>query len=275
MRVDADQLGALLIEACDTIVAPHFRSLTAEQVSEKAPGEVVTIADREAEAFITARLHEIAPGVPVVGEEAVSEHPDLVQALTETAWCWLLDPLDGTSNFARGNHHWAIELALVHNGETVLSLMYRHLDHMLYVAEQGSGAWRNGERLQVKHRAGAEIGGLRGAVLGRFLTAEERAVMEPQFPRFAHILPGFMCTGFEYPAVLEGSQEFALFQRLLPWDHAAGALLLTEAGGIASHPDGTAFRPDHADRRGLLLATTPAIWTTVRDVLYPSLAGTG
>lgn len=275
MRIDANALGSLLIEACDTLVAPRFQALTDDQVTEKAPGEIVTIADREAETFITSRLHALVPGVPVVGEEAVAENPSLLHALTEAEWCWLLDPLDGTSNFAKGDPHWAIELALVHNGETVLSLMYRHLDQMLYTAERGEGAWRNGERMQVADRASSEIGDLRGAVLDRFLTDDERAVMTPQFPGFAEILPGFMCTGFEYPAVAEGSEDFALFQRLLPWDHAPGSLLLTEAGGVSSNPDGTSFRPDHVDRRGLLLAATPEIWTAVRDTLYPSLAGNG
>jgi fructose-1,6-bisphosphatase/inositol monophosphatase family enzyme len=260
-----------MIEASDTFIAPRFRSLTPDEVDEKSPGETVTIADRESEAFITTHLNAIAPGVPVVGEEAVSADPSLVKALATAPWCWLVDPLDGTSNFASGKPHWATEVALVRNGETVASWIYRHLDRRLYTAERGSGAWRNGDRLQAP-TAAQPLANLRGAVLSRFLTEEERREMEPQVPRFGDLLPGFSCTGFEYPAIIEGEEDFALFQRLLPWDHAPGALLLTEAGGLALHPDGTPFRPDHSGRRGLLLGSSSAVWTMVRDTLYPNLA---
>jgi fructose-1,6-bisphosphatase/inositol monophosphatase family enzyme len=91
--------------------------------------------------------------------------------------------------------------------------------------------------------------------------------MVPRFGQFATVTPGYSCAGYEYPAIVDGQQEFALFQRLMPWDHAAGTLLLTEAGGVARHPDGQLFRPDHT-RRGLLLASSQAAWKTVRDILY-------
>jgi fructose-1,6-bisphosphatase/inositol monophosphatase family enzyme len=265
--VDIDAVSQIVKEATATSIVPYFQSLGDDQIDEKSPGETVTIADREAEEFITSRLADLLPGVPVVGEEAVEDKPDLLDALRTEPLAWLVDPLDGTSNFARGEPHWATLVALVRNGETVASWSYRHGDQGMYVAELGEGAWRCGKRLSTdtSHTALAD---LRGAVLTRFLTPEEREQIMPKLDRFAQVTAGFSCAGYEYPALIEGDQEFALFQRLKPWDHAAGCLLLTEAGGVAQHPDGIPFRPDHANRRGLLLATSPDVWGAVRELLY-------
>ncbi|HYH11122.1 MAG TPA: inositol monophosphatase family protein, partial [Thermomicrobiales bacterium] len=155
---------------------------------------------------------------------------------------------------------------LVRAGEAVASWIYRHSDSGLYVAERGGGAWRDGRRLTCPaERSRPET--LRGAVLQRFLTEAERTRIVPRLDRFERVTAGYTCSGFEYPAIVEGRQEFALFQRLLPWDHAPGVLLLTEAGGVARRPDGTPFTLDHTSR-GLLLASSPVVWETVRDALF-------
>lgn len=261
-----DQVAAVIREATTTLIAPRFRTLQASEIEEKAPGEAVTIADREAEAFITTRLQAILPGVPVVGEEAVAADPHLVTALESAALAWLVDPLDGTANFANGDPHWATMIALVADGRAVQSWLYRHGDQGLYVAERGSGAYRNGVRLVCAPPAPDPVA-LRGAILARFLTDEERESVLPRSEIFAEVLPGFQCAGYEYPAIVENAQQFALFQRLLPWDHAPGALLLREAGGVASLLDGSPYEA-RTRRRGVLLASSPSIWEVVRDTLY-------
>lgn len=268
-QVDVDAVGEILREAAMTAIVPRFQALADHEIEEKSPGEVVTIADREAEEYITARLNEILPGAPVVGEEAAATTPTLLDAIHAEPWVWLVDPLDGTANFARGDSHWAVMAALLQNGETIASWVYRHTDNRLYLAELDGGAWSNGSRLQCS-TARTTAGSLRGSVLTRFLTGDERRRMIPRFEEFQSVTGGFYCAGYEYPAIVEGEQEFALFQRLLPWDHAPGALLLTEAGGVARHPDGSRFRPGQTER-GLLLASSPEVWDIVRDVLYDNI----
>ncbi|MDQ3653567.1 MAG: inositol monophosphatase [Chloroflexota bacterium] len=265
--VDMDAVADILREAAVTAIVPRFRTLADHEIEEKAPGEVVTIADREAEAIISSGLRDLLPGVPVVGEEAVADDPTLMNAIHTEPLVWLVDPLDGTANFTEGNPHWAMMAALVRDGETVASWTYRHADDRLFQAERGSGAWSNGERLHCDGNGRGDASSIHGAVPARFLTEDERARMTPRFPEFAAVTGGFSCAGYEYPAIIDGCQDFALFQRLLPWDHAPGALLLTEAGGVAKHPDGRAFQPD-ARQRGLLLASSQAVWNTVRGVLY-------
>jgi fructose-1,6-bisphosphatase/inositol monophosphatase family enzyme len=270
-RVEMDAVGEILREAAETVILPYFRTLTDGDVHEKAPGEEVTVADQEAEDFIAARLAVILPGTPVIGEEAVHARPALLDALGTAERAWLVDPLDGTANFAAGDTHWAVMVALVRYGETIASWVYRQTDGRLVMAERGAGTWHNGTRLTCATGDRCDPATLRGAVLARFLSDEEHQRMIPRFDRFQTVIGGYSCAGFEYPAIIDGEQEFALFQRLMPWDHAPGALLLTEAGGVARHPDGVPFRPDHGGRRGLLLASSPKAWDAVRDVLYGPL----
>ncbi|RKS07775.1 fructose-1,6-bisphosphatase/inositol monophosphatase family enzyme [Nocardiopsis sp. Huas11] len=264
MAIDMDAVTEVLREAAETAVLPRFRSLSAGEVTEKSPGEIVTVADREAEELITPRLRAIADA-PVVGEEAASSDPSLIEALRTEPLVWLVDPLDGTRNFVRGSTDFAVMAALVRQGSTVAAWIVRPTEGRAYVAERGSGAWRDGERL---HRAPAPVepSRMRGAVLSRFLGPAARARVSAAEPKFAELGSGAHCAGVDYPLLAEGALDFVLFHRTLPWDHAPGTLLLTEAGGVAQRPDGSEYRPDD-DRVGLLDAADPEAWESARSLL--------
>ncbi|WP_017589721.1 inositol monophosphatase family protein [Nocardiopsis ganjiahuensis] len=267
MTIDIDAVTKVLREAADTAVMPRFRALSEDEVSEKSPGEIVTVADHEAEEFIGPRLRKLLD-VPVVGEEAASADPDLLGALRNEPAAWLVDPVDGTRNFARGDREFAVMAALVREGRTVASWILRPAEGSVYTAELGSGAWRNGVRLH-RRPAPSEPARLRGAVLSRFLSPAQRAHVAAVTPEFAEVGPGAHCAGVDYPRLAEGETDFALFNRTLPWDHAPGSLLLSEAGGVALRPEGDPYRPDD-DRVGLLSAADEATWRTVRSILLPS-----
>ncbi|MGW5876983.1 inositol monophosphatase family protein [Nocardiopsis terrae] len=266
MTIDIDAVTGILREAADTAVLPRFRALAEHEVSEKSPGEIVTIADSEAEEQISLRLRELLD-VPVVGEEAASADPGLLRALRREPAAWLVDPVDGTRNFARGSTAFAVMAALVREGRAVASWILHPIEGRVYVAELGSGAWRDGTRLH-REPAPAEPAELRGAVLSRFLspTARERVVSAT--PAFAEVGSGAHCAGVDYPQLVEGELDFVLFHRTLPWDHAPGSLLLTEAGGVALRPEGDPYRPDD-ERVGLLNAADGTTWRTVRSLLLP------
>jgi fructose-1,6-bisphosphatase/inositol monophosphatase family enzyme len=256
----------ILREAAEIAILPRFRALAEGDVSEKTPGEVVTVADREAEELISRRLRDLLDA-PVVGEEAAAADPSLLAALQDAPTAWLVDPLDGTANFVAGRPEYAVMAALVQAGETVAAWVVRPAKDDVYVAERGSGTWRNGVRV---HRAPApaDPARLRGAALTRFLDAETKAHVEAASHRFAVLGPGTKCAGVDYPRLLNGDQDFILFHRTLPWDHAPGVLLLTEAGGAAHHLDGTPYSPS-VPKAGLLNAADEACWRTVRSLLSP------
>jgi fructose-1,6-bisphosphatase/inositol monophosphatase family enzyme len=259
-----DDVTEILREAAATAILPRFGTLAAGEVSEKTPGELVTVADREAEALISHRLRELLDA-PVVGEEATAADPTLPRALTESPAAWVVDPIDGTGNFVAGRPEFAVMAALVRDGETIAAWILRPVDGTAYVAERGSGAWRDGTRL-LRSPAPATAAELHGDVLTRFLDGPARARVTAAAPRFASLGRGASCAGVDYPRVIEGERDFVLYQRILPWDHAPGTLLLEEAGGHARHLDGSPYRPGE-NRTGLLAAADPNSWERVRALL--------
>jgi hypothetical protein len=112
-----ERVGVLMMEAAEGAILPHLRALAADEIEEKSPGELVTVADREAEAILAAGLAPLLPGSRVLGEEACSADPRLLDRLAEGT-AWLVDPLDGTANFAAGRPVFAVTVALLRDGET-------------------------------------------------------------------------------------------------------------------------------------------------------------
>ncbi|MFI6480406.1 inositol monophosphatase family protein [Nonomuraea sp. NPDC050663] len=262
-----DQVPEILREAAEQAIIPRFRALSGGDVSEKSPGELVTVADREAEALIAPRLRALLD-VPVVGEEASSDTPGLRAALHDTAW--LVDPLDGTSNFIAGSPDFAVMAALVRNGRTVAGWILRPLldaarltGWQVYAAELGGGAWRDGERIW-REPARPPLG---GAALTRFFDPEARARLAAAEVHFKRLTPGAKCAGVDYPRVVDGEQDFVLFHRTLPWDHAPGTLLVSEAGGMVARPGGAAYRPAE-EGVGLLAAADAASWKRVAALVF-------
>lgn len=248
---DLGEVVALVEQVARQVHRPLFRTGVEQQ--EKAPGELVSRVDREAEALLTAGLLVLTPGAVVVGEEAVSADPSLLHALQGTAPVWLVDPLDGTSAYLAGSPDHAVMVALVDRGETVAAVVHLPEHGRTYAAERGSGTWRDGTR--VRPSTGDP---LRGAVLRRFLDEPTRAAVDENAWRFGDLTPHSTCAGVEYARLLDGQADFVLFWRTLPWDHAPGALLIAEAGGAALRPDRTPYRPDD-DLVGLLAVSAAPI----------------
>ncbi|MFD5083176.1 inositol monophosphatase family protein [Kitasatospora sp. NPDC058406] len=261
-----DKVAKILVEASAEVVEPRFRALAAGEVMEKAPGEVVTVADREAEVIIARRLRELLP-LPVVGEEAVAADPALALALHSEPAAWLVDPVDGTSNFIAGRPEYAVMVSLVRDGRTVAAWIWQPATATSYTAELGAGAWRDGHRL-TRAPAAADPVKWRGSVKSRFLDPDRRRTVEANTIAFGEITAGRHAAGIEYPDIADGALDFILYWRTLPWDHAPGSLLVSEAGGVSARLDGSPYRPEAPGcEDGLLVAADPATWERTRDIL--------
>jgi fructose-1,6-bisphosphatase/inositol monophosphatase family enzyme len=262
-----DHVTDLIKEVAATVVLPRFRHLAAEEVQLKAPGDTVTIADQEAERALTAGLTALLPGSEVVGEEAVAEDPQVLTRIRDMGAVWIVDPVDGTNNFAAGKTPFAVMVALLRDGEPVASWIYDVPGDRMTQAQAGGGAYLDGVRLKARtDDPGAAA--MRGVVSYKYLPAGLRAQVAANGHRLGEVTQGKHCAGYEYPAVATDEQQFALFWRVLPWDHVPGTLILREAGGVALHLDGSEYHPQN-DERGLLVAPNPEIWRTVHSTLFP------
>lgn len=266
MRPDVQKIAALIEDVAAIEVLPRFEKLAAHEVREKAPGDLVTIADEAAEAWLTPRLVAELPGSLVVGEEAAAADPDLMRHLGEADSLWVIDPIDGTANFAGGRPGFAVMVAYIHRGEVVASWIHDPVQRRMALAEQGGGAFIDGERLHVAS-APAEIGRMRGTLhAGQYGNPVLRKRVESR-RHLVDAVKSLRCAGLEYMRLAAGSVEFILFTKLMPWDHAPGVLLHAEAGGHAAYLEGGAFDPARIDASGLLLTPDRESWQRLRDLL--------
>jgi fructose-1,6-bisphosphatase/inositol monophosphatase family enzyme len=259
-----DDVGRVLREVSAEVIEPRFEALRDGDVRFKAPGEIVTVADEESERLLALRLGQLVPEAVIVGEEQFSVGDGLADALRHER-VWLVDPLDGTANFVNGSPEWAVMVALVRQGTTCASWIWQPVAGAMYQAERGGGATRNG-RPVVRGRPSAAVADLQGSVLTRFLDEATRERVDENRHRIAAIDPGTSSAGIDYPLLVDGGQDFVMFWRTLPWDHAPGALLVEESGGWVRRLDGDEYAPRQTSS-GLLAAASPAAWQAVRDAL--------
>jgi fructose-1,6-bisphosphatase/inositol monophosphatase family enzyme len=249
-----DRVGDLLREVVADHVLPRFGLLDPANVSEKqGPDDLVTIVDREVEALLTSELSCLLPRSVVVGEEATSSNQTLMGALHGEDPVWLIDPLDGTQNFVEGRKDFGVMVALVKHGETVAAWIALPMTGSLFQAQHGAGAQLNGQPVKAPGLASSPP---QGSVYHKFMPADVAAnIMAATKGHFtAQGRTG--SAALEYTSVISGVKDFVIYHRLLPWDHAAGALILSEAGGTVEHLDGTHYSPLSHNQPTILAATT-------------------
>lgn len=248
-------VAELLRDVSQKIVLPRFRSLAPDQIENKAADDVVTIADTEAEDMLAEGLGKIIPGLPIVGEEAAHADPAVLDRLTSS--CWIIDPIDGTNNFASGKEPFGILIAMADNGVTQTGWIYDPVSGRLCTAHQGKGAFINGER--VTARSSGHSPPVAAISLVFMDDAQREATKQHIAPHYSLVdIP--RCAAEQYPRLGLGINDVSIFERTLAWDHAAGVLWLNEAGGKAARMDGTAYRVDEHGRTGLIGAATPELF---------------
>ena len=251
--VDPSKVANIVARVAAEVILPRFLHLDSSEIQEKNPGDLVTIADRQAEQRLIEALPPLLDGSLVMGEECVAADPDLLGCLAGERPVWVIDPIDGTGNFVRGSPNFAVIVALVSGQQTVQGWIYDPLTAQTTYAVKGGGTWRAGERRLFMPRKVRT-----GSVARRDHPKLEQRGMQPrQLGSAAH----------EYLALLEGTLDFSCYRRLHPWDHAAGTLMVTEAGGKAATLDGEPYRPVPQPGNSLLMAPDQESWEMLKDLL--------
>ena len=260
---DVDAVTALIRDVAAAEILPRFTALGPNDVQRKASGELVTIADLETERRLTPILKSMVPGSMIIGEEACADNPSLLDGYDGSCTAWIIDPVDGTKNFVQGRATFAVIVALVAGGDCIAGWIHDPTTGRTAVAEKGSGAWLDGQRMRVADAAPEhELSGV--VTLGCFDEPKRSRLRERRHEMGK--IEYKRCVGHEYMAMASGLKHFALFSRLMPWDHLAGHLIHAEAGGYSALLDGRPYRPGML-RGGLLSAPNRAVWKHLASFL--------
>jgi fructose-1,6-bisphosphatase/inositol monophosphatase family enzyme len=256
---DLQRVAALIEEVAATEIMPRFGLVQAKE--KTGPHDLVTEADEAAERVLGPRLRELAPGA-LVGEEATAADPTLLGALERHGAAWLIDPVDGTLNFAAGLPLFGVMVAYVVNGDAVASWIHDPVRGITAIAERGGGAWIGSRRLAVSVPDG--LAHMTGSPALRFGDREDAARIARRLDRVLPIL-SLRCSAQEYLALSEGRTHFISYSRTYPWDHAPGCLIAAEAGATVRRLDGTPYRAcDEVWRSPLLVTASEESWGWVK-----------
>ncbi|KPH07708.1 inositol monophosphatase [Rhizobium acidisoli] len=272
MREISDALLRALMEdmrrAAEGEILPRFLGVTAEGIRTKtAPDDLVTDADLGAERRLAEALSARFPQALPIGEEAVSVDPAILARLADADLAVIIDPVDGTWNFAHGLPLFGMIVAVVSGGETVAGLIHYPVTGDFLAARPGRGAWhiaRDGTETRLAVAPPSPVGEMHGFVPLHMFPAEDQPAYAQALLRFARTTT-WRCSAYEYRAMASGAMSFSLNAELKPWDHAAGVLIHCEAGGYGALLTGEAYRPAMARGR-LLLAPDAASWEMIQRI---------
>lgn len=267
-----EEIDLLLRAASREEIMPRFRKLGVGDVRTKSgPLDLVTDADVAAEAMITQGLQRLFPGCLVVGEEAAAADHTLLDHLADADLAFVVDPVDGTANFAAGLPLFGCMAAAVVRGEVVAAVIHDPVIDTSSLAVRGEGAWEHGTdgaRQSLHVVTPVPVAQMTGAASWRYLPQPLRNIVLPNLQRVAQIWD-FRCAAQEYRMLAAGHCHFLMFHRLMPWDHLPGWLLHREAGGYAARFDGSAYRPGIIDG-GLICAPDEASFAALARALLNS-----
>ncbi|GAB6091456.1 inositol monophosphatase family protein [Spirochaeta dissipatitropha] len=241
-----EQLERIVREAGEIALRYHG-GLSTSDIEFKSELDLVTRADKEVEAYIAGKLADLYPHVRFVGEESAAD------ADFRSAEAFVLDPIDGTTNFVHGLPYFSISLAYLRNGELEAGIVYAPALHSLYSAERGKGAYLNGSAIHCSRCS--ELS--RSLAVTGFVNLRSRKQPD-NLATFAHVAPQVRSVlrlgsaAIDLCFVADGKIDFFWEHGLNAWDVAAGALIVQEAGGKVSNIDGGADFLDGS--RGILAA---------------------
>lgn len=268
-REDVDTVGRLMREVAAAEIMPRWRKLRPDEIETKSgPNDLVTAADKRAEAALSVALTHLLPGSRVVGEETYAADPSCFAHLHGDEPVWIIDPIDGTRSFTRGDTGFGSMVALARGQDLQAAWILQPANGDLYLGWRGGGVRRvtaGGAETRLTPAPPAEMKRMAGIVSGWVELDGRRIVRDRIRRRFASV-SHMVCPAIDYPAVLRGEVDFTVYARCLPWDHLPGLMLLEETGFSYARLDGSAYRVgDHEG--GVMCAPTTATLAAIRATL--------
>lgn len=270
MNIDMQRVADIVSEVGVTEIMPRFRHLQADDIQTKSDSSVVTIADQMAEKALIARLQDYWPGSQVLGEELYESNPNSMKVFDSDDFVWVIDPIDGTSSFMRGEATFGTMVALMRHGEVLAAWIHDPHSRDTLMAEKGAGAFFDGQKLRMNTQASDSVG-LLGSRM-RKLVDNAGFIPPDGWPAFEY----GACSAFDYPRLLTLPRPFAGrparpaqflgYYYTSPWDHLPGTFIVHETGGYAANWSGQPYDFRQFDA-GLFICENPRAAAALKSTL--------
>ena len=266
LPLDVARLADLLRQAAKAEILPRFRRLGSGDIRSKSEAtDLVTEGDEAAERMLRREIEALVPNALFVGEETVAADPALLGRLPDADFAVVVDPIDGTFNFASGIPAFGVMASVVWKGETVAGIIYDPMGDDWVMAEKGGGAFLrrpDGEAIRLAVGEATNLEAMVGLASAGYFYGETRKKLLCNLAK-VRFFANYRCAAHEYRTFASGHVHFMMYNKLMPWDHLAGALIAEEAGGYVRRFDGSTYRPNHVDG-GILIATDAESWQLLR-----------
>jgi fructose-1,6-bisphosphatase/inositol monophosphatase family enzyme len=260
------QIVNIVRRAARAEIIPRFRRLSDGDIRTKSnASDLVTDADTRAEAMITRALQIAFPSALVIGEEAVAAKPDLLDGIGAAQLAFVIDPVDGTWNFAHGLPLFGVIIAATRYGKPVFGLIYDPIGDDWVIADEDMTPQLQrpfGAARDLKVAMGKPLENLTGIIPLHLFAKEKQAQVAATLPAFARVT-SLRCSAHEYRMIAQGHIDFILTAMLHPWDHAAGALIAARAGAHVEMLDGGDYTATRHSGH-LLIAPDKATWNKLK-----------
>lgn len=266
---DQAQIIAAIRATAAREIRPRFRALVQGDIAEKANAQdLVTAADLGMEAGLRKAFAEILPDAAILGEEGVAEDPAQLDLIAAGGRVIVIDPVDGTWNFAHDLASFGTLIAVVEDGETVFGVLYDPMIDDWVWAAKGEGCWFGTRKMSLPEAG--EFSSLTALLASHGLTKEQWMGIADLYEHFGKVTNtgASVC---DYRLISTGQAAFKLNRYCHVWDHAAGVLCVQEAGGHAALVDGTLYEPRMREGR-LLVAQSERLWEELA-VLFEPIVG--
>lgn len=249
-----EQVGDLLREVARAEILPRFLRVGH---TRKEDGSMLTEADLACQEALSQHLPNIVPH-PVLGEEMTREQQDALWQAHQDG-LWVVDPIDGTTNFINGLPHFAISVALMQQGKSTLGVIYNPITNELYAASRGHGATLNGVPLPLKHKANSMLDAIAGIDAKYLRSAKLASRLHSVAPFGSQRSMGSSTLDWCYLAA--GRYDIYLHGGQRLWDYAAGAIILEESGGQIASLQQDDFWSDTPWKRSVIAARDPELFS--------------
>jgi len=249
--INPNDLREILFNISKDIILPSFGNLEKNQISYKDGKDIVTDIDISVEKKLNNILPKLIQNSNFIGEESYAKNNNILNYYLSEEYCWTVDPIDGTSNFAKSKDRFAVMIALTKSTKIIQSFIYKPLNEDFMHADY-SGAYLNNNKINLNKKINIE--NAIGSISTKYWNEIKNEKLISIKNKFANV-NSYGSIGCEYFDIALGKRDFALLSRLYPWDHISGVFIVRQSGGHDCHFDKKEYK-FYKDSRNLIVSNS-------------------